>query len=89
MVAVAEGDLEVGSTANSYAILARLATGGMAELFLARNASGADFYVDRAVVDSNQITPETLQTATPEPSSFELLLLGAASIFAGRSHRRF
>ena len=39
---------EVGSTANSYAILAKLATGGMAELFLARNASGAG--IERYVV---------------------------------------
>ena len=30
---------EVGSTANSYEILAKLATGGMAEIFLARGAS--------------------------------------------------
>jgi serine/threonine-protein kinase len=39
---------EVGSTANSYAILAKLATGGMAEIFLARNASGAG--IERYVV---------------------------------------
>ena len=32
---------EVGSTANSYEILAKLAEGGMAEIFLARGASGA------------------------------------------------
>jgi len=31
---------EVGSTANNYQILARLATGGMAEIFLARGVSG-------------------------------------------------
>jgi serine/threonine protein kinase len=31
---------EVGSTANNYQILARLATGGMAEIFLARSVSG-------------------------------------------------
>ena len=40
--------LEVGSSANSYAILAKLATGGMAELFLARNASAAG--IERYVV---------------------------------------
>ncbi|MCW5801754.1 MAG: protein kinase, partial [Deltaproteobacteria bacterium] len=32
---------EVGSTANNYQILARLATGGMAEIFLARGMSAA------------------------------------------------
>ena len=32
---------EVGSTANSYEILAKLATGGMAEIFLARAAAVA------------------------------------------------
>src|ERR1700742_2874125 len=32
---------EVGSTANSYQVLAKLAAGGMAEIFLARSASGA------------------------------------------------
>ncbi|HMG23958.1 MAG TPA: protein kinase, partial [Kofleriaceae bacterium] len=31
---------EIGSTANSYQILAKLATGGMAEIFLARGVSG-------------------------------------------------
>ncbi|HUJ61048.1 MAG TPA: serine/threonine-protein kinase [Kofleriaceae bacterium] len=38
---------EVGSTANSYEILAKLATGGMAELFLARGvgAAGVERYV--------------------------------------------
>ena len=30
---------EIGSTANSYQILAKLAVGGMAEIFLARSAS--------------------------------------------------
>jgi serine/threonine-protein kinase len=44
----AEPQQELGSTANSYAILAKLATGGMAELFLARNASGAG--IERYVV---------------------------------------
>src|SRR5689334_7088948 len=34
-------EVEVGSTANSYEILAKLAEGGMAEIFLARAASGA------------------------------------------------
>jgi len=29
---------EIGSTANSYQVLAKLATGGMAEIFLARSA---------------------------------------------------
>ena len=38
----------VGSTANSYQILAKLATGGMAEIFLARGASAAG--VERYVV---------------------------------------
>jgi eukaryotic-like serine/threonine-protein kinase len=33
--------LEIGSTANSYQVLARLATGGMAEIFLARSAGVA------------------------------------------------
>jgi serine/threonine-protein kinase len=32
---------QVGSTANSYEILSKLAEGGMAEIFLARSASGA------------------------------------------------
>ena len=39
---------EVGSTANNYQILAKLATGGMAEIFLARGASTAG--VERYVV---------------------------------------
>jgi serine/threonine protein kinase len=39
---------EVGSTASSYEILAKLATGGMAEIFLARGASAAG--VERYVV---------------------------------------
>jgi len=39
---------EVGSTASSYAILAKLATGGMAEIFLARTESAAG--VERHVV---------------------------------------
>jgi serine/threonine protein kinase len=39
---------EVGSTANSYEILAKLATGGMAEIFLARGASGEG--IERYVV---------------------------------------
>src|SRR5207244_445678 len=39
---------EVGSTANRYEILAKLATGGMAEIFLARGASAAG--VERYVV---------------------------------------
>jgi len=39
---------ESGSTANSYVILAKLATGGMAEIFLARNASAAG--IERYVV---------------------------------------
>ena len=34
---------EVGSTANHYQILARLAVGGMAEIFLARGVSTAGF----------------------------------------------
>ncbi len=42
------GSAEVGSTANSYEILAKLATGGMAEIFLARGASVAG--VERYVV---------------------------------------
>jgi serine/threonine-protein kinase len=45
---VLPGTAEVGSTANSYEILAKLATGGMAEIFLARGASGAG--VERYVV---------------------------------------
>ena len=37
---------EVGSTTNSYEVLAKLATGGMAEIFLARaSAAGVDRYV--------------------------------------------
>ncbi|MEO8704132.1 MAG: serine/threonine-protein kinase [Kofleriaceae bacterium] len=39
---------EVGSTANTYAILAKLAAGGMAEIFLARTESAAG--VERYVV---------------------------------------
>jgi serine/threonine protein kinase len=40
-------EAEVGSAANSYEILAKLATGGMAEIFLARGASatGVERYV--------------------------------------------
>jgi serine/threonine protein kinase len=45
---VPQGPAEVGSTANSYEILAKLATGGMAEIFLARGASVAG--VERYVV---------------------------------------
>ena len=45
---VPSGPAEVGSTANSYEIIARLATGGMAEIFLARGASAAG--VERYVV---------------------------------------
>jgi serine/threonine-protein kinase len=41
-------EAEVGSTANSYAIIAKLATGGMAEIFLARTESAAG--VERYVV---------------------------------------
>ena len=33
---------EVGSTANSYQILAKLASGGMADIFLARGKGVAD-----------------------------------------------
>ena len=38
---------EIGSTANSYEILSKLATGGMAEIFLAHaaNAVGIERYV--------------------------------------------
>jgi len=35
---------EVGSTANSYQILAQLAVGGMAEIFLARSVGGVERY---------------------------------------------
>src|SRR5689334_6962931 len=44
--AVGEAVVEVGSTANNYQILARLATGGMAEIFLARgvSATGVERY---------------------------------------------
>ncbi|HTR49259.1 MAG TPA: serine/threonine-protein kinase [Kofleriaceae bacterium] len=45
---MAEGTPQVGSSANTYSIIAKLATGGMAELFLARNASGAG--IERYVV---------------------------------------
>lgn len=41
-------EAEVGSTANKYTIVAKLATGGMAEIFLARNESSAG--VERYVV---------------------------------------
>jgi serine/threonine-protein kinase len=47
-----------GSSASSYAILAKLATGGMAELFLARTASSAG--VERYVV-LKRVLPERLQ----------------------------
>ena len=43
-----QAQAEIGSTANSYEILAKLATGGMAEIFLARGASGGG--VERYVV---------------------------------------
>jgi serine/threonine-protein kinase len=42
------GQPEYGQTANTYAVLAKLATGGMAEIFLARNASAAG--IERYVV---------------------------------------
>jgi serine/threonine protein kinase len=44
---VSRVEAEVGSAANSYEILAKLATGGMAEIFLARGASatGVERYV--------------------------------------------
>jgi serine/threonine protein kinase len=45
---LAPGTPEVGSTASSYEILAKLATGGMAEIFLARGASTAG--IERYVV---------------------------------------
>jgi serine/threonine protein kinase len=45
---VTRPEVEVGSTANSYEILAKLATGGMAEIFLARGASSAG--IERYVV---------------------------------------
>ncbi|MGE5183484.1 MAG: serine/threonine protein kinase, partial [Acidobacteriota bacterium] len=45
---MAQPQPEVGSTANSYVVLAKLATGGMAEIFLARNASAAG--IERYVV---------------------------------------
>jgi serine/threonine protein kinase len=45
---LATGQPEVGSTASSYEILAKLATGGMAEIFLARGASTAG--IERYVV---------------------------------------
>jgi len=40
---VSRVEAEVGSAANSYEILAKLATGGMAEIFLARGASATGF----------------------------------------------
>ncbi len=48
MVAPFERDVDSARSANSYAILAKLATGGMAELFLARTVSTAG--VERHVV---------------------------------------
>jgi len=44
---VAHGAPEIGSAANSYEILAKLASGGMAEIFLAKSASigGVERYV--------------------------------------------
>ncbi|MDB4960936.1 MAG: hypothetical protein JWP01_935 [Myxococcales bacterium] len=48
LAATVQGLGEVGSTANQYEILAKLATGGMAEIFLARGASVAS--VERYVV---------------------------------------
>lgn len=59
--------------------------GGNEVIIYSNGVNGADFYVDLAVVDSNQIIPESL---TPEPSSLGLLALGAASIFAGRGFRK-
>ncbi len=49
---------EVGSTASSYEILAKLATGGMAEIFLARSASVGG--VERYVV-LKRVLPERAQ----------------------------
>src|SRR5205823_6083088 len=62
--------------------------GGNEFIIYSNGVNGADFYVDLAVVDSNQIIPESLQSSTPEPSSLGLLLLGAASVFAGRFRKR-
>jgi len=44
---VGQGAAEIGSAANSYEILAKLASGGMAEIFLAKSASigGVERYV--------------------------------------------
>jgi serine/threonine protein kinase len=46
LLSVSQVTAEVGSTTNSYEVLAKLATGGMAEIFLARaSAAGVDRYV--------------------------------------------
>ena len=60
-----EGEHQVGSSANTYAIIAKLATGGMAELFLARavlrSRSGAvELGEDAKVVLLSHSTAENL-----------------------------
>ena len=59
---------EIGSTANSYQVLVKLATGGMAEIFLARSAGlGA---VQRYVVLKRVLRERAgdVQSATCRPS---------------------
>ncbi len=59
--AVQRTNAEVGSAANSYEILAKLAMGGMAEIFLARGASaaGVERYVVLKRVLRHKATDET------------------------------
>ena len=71
-------DGEAASSANSYAILAKLATGGMAELFLARTASTAG--VERYVV-LKRVLPDRLKD-----TNFVAMFLDEARLAAQLQH---
>lgn len=62
--------MEVGSAASSYEILAKLAEGGMAEIFLARNKTGAG--VERLVV-----LKRVLREVAQDPQLVELFVAEA------------
>jgi serine/threonine protein kinase len=71
-------DVAAASSANSYAILAKLATGGMAELFLARTASTAG--VERYVV-LKRVLPSKL-----DDREFVTMFLDEARLAAQLQH---
>jgi serine/threonine protein kinase len=74
----AEPEVAAASSANSYAILAKLATGGMAELFLARTASTAG--VERYVV-LKRVLPSRL-----DDHDFVTMFLDEARLAAQLQH---